>query len=153
MRKNTKTVDVIIVIVLVLIVAAAGLAVFLPENERQTADTAFVDADGDGKVTYKDYIGKRVGIVTGSSFEAPTLKFFPDSEYLYYDSLSDIILALEQSKIDCFIYDEPVLRMAHIDHPGIGYLNDILRKDDYSFAFGKDNEKTDHLREQFNEML
>ncbi|MBO6303063.1 MAG: ABC transporter permease subunit [Ruminiclostridium sp.] len=153
MRKNTKRVDIIIVIVLILIAAAIVLAVLPPKNDQQTHDTVSADTDGNGTITYKDYIGKRVGIITGSSFEQPTLEYLPDSEYLYYDTLSDIILALNQGKIDCFICDEPVLRMAHIEHPDIGYLSEVLRTDNYSFAFRKNDERADRIMEQFNEML
>jgi len=32
-------------------------------------------------LSYKDYVGKRVGILTGSSFEQPTFEFLPDSEH------------------------------------------------------------------------
>ena len=153
MRKNTKKVDIIIIAVIFLLIVGGILLAILSNSERENGNVIIADTNGDGEITYTDYIGKRVGIVTGSSFEAPTFEYLPDSEYLYYDTLSDIILALEQNKIDCFIYDEPVLRMAHLEKPEVGYLDDVLREDCYSFAFPKNNEKADHTLEQFNEML
>ncbi len=153
MRKSTRKVDIIIIAVIILLIAGVILLTFMPNRDNQNENVVFADTDGDGEITYTDYIGKRVGIVTGSSFEDPTFEYLPDSEYLYYDTLSDIILALEQNKIDCFIYDEPVLRMAHLEKPEVGYLDDVLREDCYSFAFPKNNEKADHTLEQFNEML
>jgi len=153
MRKNTKKVDIIIIAVILLLIAGGILLALLPQKEQQDENTITADIDGDGIITYKDYIGKRIGILTGSSFEEPTFDYLPDSEYLYYDTLSDLILALKQNKIDCFISDEPVLRMIHIEQPEVAYLNDALRKDNYSFAFPKNNERTDHIMEQFNEML
>ena len=153
MRKNTKKVDIIIIAVMLLLIVGGILLALLPQKEQQAETVISADTDGDGSITYKDYIGKRVGIVTGSSFEEPTFEFLPDSEYLYYDTLSDLILALKQDKIDCFIYDEPILRMVHIEQPDVGYLSDVLKKDDYSFAFPKNKDRTDHIMEQFDEML
>ncbi|MBQ9383452.1 MAG: ABC transporter permease subunit [Ruminiclostridium sp.] len=153
MRKNTKKVDIIIIAVLLLLIAGGILLALLPQKEQQAEKSAAASAGSSGSISYKDYIGKRVGIVTGSSLEKPTFTFLPDSEYFYYDTLSDLILALKQNKIDCFMYDEPILRMIHIEQPEIGYLSDMLKKEDYSFAFQKNSEKADVLIGQFNEML
>ena len=108
---------------------------------------------GTPALSYKDYVGKRVGILTGSSFEQPTFEFLPDSEYFYFDSFSDLIMALTNNKIDCFIEDEPLLRSAAIDHPELSYLPEILKEDKYSFCFQKNGEKAELLQKQFNEMI
>lgn len=153
MRNNTKKVDIIIIAVIILLIAGGILLALLPQNEQQAENTISAETGGDGNITYNDYKGKRIGILTGSSFEDATFEFLPDSEYLYYDTLSDLILALKQNKIDAFLEDEPVIRMVHIEQPEVAYLSDVLRTDDYSFAFPKNNEKADRIMEQFNEML
>ena len=105
------------------------------------------------QITCEDYIGKRVGILKGSSFEEDTLKYLHDSEYYYYDSLSDLLLALSQNKIDCFIHDEPVLKMAVKGFPKVDYIEDVIEEENYSFVFQKNGDKGEILQSQFNEML
>ncbi len=106
-----------------------------------------------GTVKYTDYVGKRIGILTGSSFEEPTLEFFPNSEYLYLDSASDLVMALIQNKIDGFVEDEPVLRTMCLNQPELAYLKDILKKEEYSFCFPKSGQRSDQYLKQFNDML
>ncbi len=91
--------------------------------------------------------------MTGSSFETPTLEHFPKSQYLYFDTISDMIMALQQNKIDGFVHDEPVLRMASAEQPDITYFQKCLRDDTYCFAFQKTGDRSEKLRGQFNEML
>ena len=42
--------------------------------------------------------GRRMGIVTGTSFEPITLQYYPDSQYLYFDSNSDVVTALTKKR-------------------------------------------------------
>ncbi|MBQ7520854.1 MAG: transporter substrate-binding domain-containing protein, partial [Clostridia bacterium] len=97
--------------------------------------------------------GRRMGIVTGSSFEAATLKNYPNSEYLYYNTNSDVVTALITGKIDGFLGDEPVIRVMCQEVPEMTYLPEMLTHDDYAFGFGKNTERADRIRGQFNEML
>ncbi|MBR1443239.1 MAG: ABC transporter permease subunit [Firmicutes bacterium] len=152
-RKNTKKIDAIIIIVLILICAAIGFFVTRPDSSTANKGEAQQAAKPADEVTYEDYVGKRVGILTGSSFEENTFEYLPDSEYLYYDSLSDLILALSQNKIDCFVHDEPVLRWAVKEHDDIDYIKKVIKEDNYSFAFQKEGERGELLKNQFNEML
>ena len=101
----------------------------------------------------EDLNGKRMGIVTGTSFEAPTLEFFPDSQYLYFSTNSDVVTALTNNKIDGFLADEPVIRMICKEVPQITYLPEKITHDDYAFGFAKNSERADKIRSQFNEML
>ncbi|MBO5560704.1 MAG: ABC transporter permease subunit [Firmicutes bacterium] len=153
-RKNTKKIDAIIIAVLVLICVGIGLMVTRKGNDtKNTQQPEQTQVQANKEVTYEDYIGKRVGILTGSSLEENTLKYLPDSEYSYYDTLSDLMLALSQNKIDCFVHDEPVLRMAVKEHPDVDYIKKVIKEDEYAFAFQKETEKGATLQEQFNEML
>ena len=101
----------------------------------------------------EDLNGKRMGIVTGTSFEAPTLQCFPDSQYLYFSTNSDVVTALTNNKIDGFLADEPVIRMICKEVPEITYLSERITQDDYAFGFAKKSERADRIRGQFNEML
>ena len=100
-----------------------------------------------------DYDGKRMGIITGTNFEAPTLELFPNSEYLYYNSYTDVAAALTNNKIDGFLGDEPTLKVMIAEIPAMTILPELLTHDDYAFAFGKNSERADKIRGQFNELL
>lgn len=100
-----------------------------------------------------DYDGKRMGIITGTNFEAPTLGLFPNSEYFYYNSYTDVAAALTNNKIDGFLGDEPTLKVMITEIPAMTVLPELLTKDDYAFAFGKNSERADKIRGQFNELL
>ena len=146
-EKNCK-VDAIIIIVLCLIVVWIIAAVMIPQKPSNgTGDEKSASAQ------ISDYNGKRLGIVTGSALEQPTFEHFPDSQYFYYDNISDMIMALHQNKIDGFVEDEPVLRMVSAEQPDIGYFKDCLRDDIYSFGFQKTGDRSAKLLSQFNEML
>ena len=101
----------------------------------------------------KSFDGRVIGIRTGSAFEPITLEMFPNSEYRYIDMDPDLILALQEGKIDAFIDDEPVAKMICYNNSDLAYFKDPLLIDDYSFAFSKDTAKSEILRSQFNEMI
>ena len=147
-----KKADFIIIAVALLIIAGIVLSVFAGSKNASGANEQAA-ADQKPAATYDDYNGKKMGIRTGSSFEALTLKYFPDSEYQYYDTDSDLIAALTSNKIDGFLNDEPVAAMIHVEHSDVDYIRKLLIDDDYSFGFQKDTERSNKLRAEFNETL
>ena len=118
--------------------------------EFVTSDTA---ASADLEAPYKKFNGKKIGILTGSSYEEPTIETFPDSEYMYFDTQSDMTLALDKGKIDGFITDEPVAKLACFENKNLGYYKNLIIEDNYCFGFNKDSKLSKKLREQFNEMI
>ena len=94
-----------------------------------------------------------MGIHTGSIFEQLSFEYFPDSEYLYYETTSDLIAALVNDKIDCFIMDEPVGKMIQSSNNQVMCLKDIIVDDDYSFAFQKDDPQAEKYLSEFNTFL
>jgi len=148
MRKNSKRTDFIIVAVILLLVAAGILFAVITGNNSSSPQ---VPAE---KISsYTDYNGKKIGIMTGTSFEVPTFEFFPDSQYFYYNNASDMAVALMQGKIDGFLGDEPQMRMLCQEQDGITYIKQKLTEEDYAFGFQKDNDRADMIRSQFDEML
>lgn len=144
---------------------ASGTIMITPERAESvnfsevyyTADAVAVvrkeAAAAGGEPSYAAYNGKRLGILTSSSFEAVTFEKFPNSEYLYFNTGADLATALTEGEIDAFISDEPNLRLLAANNPKITYLKTILAEDEYAFCFTKNNEKTSKYREQFNEMI
>ena len=145
-----KTDRIIIIIMLV-------LAVLLPVRYIfRTTGIGHKQPENSGKeagLTYEDYNGKKIGILTGTNMEKESFYYFPDSEYFYYDGYPNMNTALENGVIDAYLADEPALRCIHASRPGIDYLKDRLTNNSYSFAFRKDDPAEKKLRDQFNAFL
>ena len=149
--KRLKKTDFIIIAAILLIISGIVLSVFFKsENASGGAGQTAVEQKA---ATYDDYNGKIIGIRTGTIFEDLTFKFFPDSEYQYYETDSDLIAALNSNKIDGFLNDEPVARMIHLENEDVNFIRKLLVNDDYTFGFQKDSEKADRIRNDFNETL
>lgn len=58
-----------------------------------------------------------VGIVTGSSSEGFVQKILPQATLKHFSSVGDMILALEEHKIDAGVYSQPSLEVALKEHP------------------------------------
>ena len=145
-----KKTDYIIIAVLLALVIGIVFAVLHGTNQSD-ADSISVE-NNETAIDYTSFNGKRFGILTGSSFESATLQTFPDSEYFYFDTVSDLIAALRANKIDAFLEDEPVARMAHNANSSIDYIQKPLVNDDYCFAFNK-SERASKLLDEFNKYL
>jgi len=149
--KKLKKADLIIVTVALLLVACIVLSVVL--GTGKPAPSATGDTQTKTAATYSDFKGKRIGIRTGTSFEELTMKYFPDSQYLYFDTESDLVTALTGNKIDAFMNDEPVAEMIHIENNDVDFLKPCIVDDDYCFGFPKNKDGSDKLMAEFNEVL
>ena len=144
--KRIKKADLVIIAVILLIILAFVLnSVFRDSSSPASASS--------GKTSYTDFNGKRIGIKTGSVFEQMSFEYFPDSEYFYFESDSDLAAALQNNKIDAFLQDEPVARMIHAENSGLNYIKEVLVTDDYSFGFSKKKSSSKKYLREFNEML
>ena len=146
---TAKKTDRIIIVVLVILAVCIAAGVIIP----RTAGYRKGSKDGAQEVTYQDYNGKKAGILTGTNMEQETFRYFPDSEYLYFDGYPNMNAALESGVIDVYLADEPALRCIHASQPQISYLKDRLTNNKYSFAFRKDDPEEKKLRDQFNAFL
>ena len=95
---------------------------------------------------------QRVGVQTGTSFDAMVAEKLPGTRVEYYNSKADLVAALTGHKIDAFLVDEPVARLLMREYDRLTFLPDYV--DDYAFApvFAK-SEKGRALRDQFNAFL
>ncbi len=100
----------------------------------------------------EDFIGKRVGILTGYSHERDVIEKLPNSEYLYYDTLGELILSLKNGMIDCFADDNATLKLAALEHPEIALIENVLTES-YAYAFSKASPTARGRLERFNAFL
>ena len=121
--------------------------------------TAMVRDDGtaqgsaSGTVRWQDYNGKKLGVLVGPLMEDAAKAFFPDSEYLLFDSYPDCVTALLAGKIDGFLGDEPGVKSIRAEQPKVDYIHESLTENNYSFAFRKDDQKSAALCREFNAFL
>ncbi|MBQ8953269.1 MAG: transporter substrate-binding domain-containing protein, partial [Clostridia bacterium] len=107
---------------------------------RDDGEAAQGEMDGDEGVSqaaapaYTAYNGKRIGVLTGPLMEDVAHEYFPDSEYLLFNTYPDCITALLTGKIDAYLGDEPGLKTVHAEQPQIDYIHERITENNYSFA-------------------
>ena len=95
--------------------------------------------NGDEALTSIDQLDEaRIGTQTGAMFDQIIKERFPDAKMSYYNSISDLIAALESDKIDGFPLDEPVLRGIMSENDRLTRLPENLDTFQYAYAFKKD---------------
>lgn len=134
----------------ILIAALALAAVFSFLSGQKSSSSAQEPAR---HVTHEDYIGKKIGVLTGTNMEQAAKDFFPDSQYMYYDGYPDMNAALEAGLIDAYLGDEPAIRCIHANQPQIDYIKERLTHNSYSFAFRKNDPASAKIRDQLNQFL
>lgn len=146
---RAKRVDIEIIIFLLLLAA-----VFIAKGIFQKpADGGSGTGPAADTVSYEDYNGKNIGILTGTNMEQESFHYFPDSTYYYFDGYPNLNAALTNGVIDAYLGDEPALKSIHAQQPQIDYIKERLTNNRYSFAFRKDDPQEKALRDQFNGFL
>ena len=106
-----------------------------------------------GGSRWQDYNGKKLGVLVGPIMENTAKQFFPDSEYLLFNSYPDCISALLSKKIDGFLADEPGMKSTHAEQPEIDYIPERLTENVHCFAFRKNDPKSAALCQELNDFL
>ncbi len=96
--------------------------------------------------------GKRIGVETGTTFDAMTDKFFKDPQKSYYNTFTDMVEAIRQGKLDGFLMDEPTAAVLCARAGGVRYLPEMLTEENYAFAFPKTDDAA-ALRDELNEYM
>lgn len=127
--------------------------VFLEERGIAVRDTGGQNAPEAPPERWQDYNGRRIGVLTGTLMEEAARTYFPDSEYLYFNSYPDCNAALLAGKIDAYLGDEPNLKTIRAEQPKIDYIRDRITNQNYSFAFRKNDPESAALCSELNEFL
>ena len=126
---------------------------YVEEIAVMVRDDGTTPKSASGTVHWQDYNGKKLGVLVGPLMEDAAKEFFPDSEYLLFDSYPDCVTALLSGKIDGFLGDEPGMKSLHAEQPEVDYIHESLTENNYSFAFRKDDPKSAALCDEFNAFL
>lgn len=131
----------------VILAIPLALVLLLPMPAR-----AEKQGEQDTYATLQELDGKRIGVQTGSTFDAIVLKSLPNAQLSYFNSYADMTEALLTNKIDGFPADEPVIRMIVSENHELVMLEESMD----SFEFGAVFAKTPHgeqLKQEFDEWL
>ncbi len=96
--------------------------------------------------------GKTAGVMTGTPQDSIILSKLPDTKLQYFNSATDIALALEKKKIDFFALSTANYYTMVQQYKNMGYLDLVLVEYDIGTIFPK-TDKGDALREQLNEYI
>ena len=96
--------------------------------------------------------GKRIGVQTGSSFDAMIAENLPDAQVEYYNTKADLVAALTGHKVDAFAVDEPVAQILMRENDRVTYLSEYLDEYDFGFVVPR-SEAGEALRDRFNAFL
>lgn len=94
--------------------------------------------------------GKKVGVLTGSTYDRVLKNHHSRAVPEYFNSFSDQVEALKTGKIDAFLVDEPIARDILNHTAGVTCLKKLLTSDGYAFVFAKSQPE---LHRQVNAVL
>ena len=93
--------------------------------------------------------GIKLGIQTGVAYDQVAAEKMPKCTFVYYNSASDLAIALKKSKIGAYLVDEPVARMLFKEYPSQRVLT-ILQEEAYSWPMPRINPGSEKLCAEVN---
>ena len=100
-----------------------------------------------------DFENATLGILSGSSFDPLAKERFPNAQRQYYSLVPDMILAVEQGKIDAYISETTYVAAAIWEGAKIETVDDVIDRTNAGYIFRKDSEGAAAVREQLNAFI
>ncbi len=97
--------------------------------------------------------GKTAGVMTGTPQDSIILAKVPDAKIKYFNSAADLALALTSNKIDFMALPTVNYYTLAEQYKDLGYLDITFAANNVGTIFAKNNDKSDAIREQFNEYI
>ena len=114
--------------------------------------TGAVSAAEENITSWQQMDGKVIGTLTGSTGGPALEKNLPEAKIAYYDSVTDIILALDSHKIDGACIDKSFARYLSSEKDNLRILDGSMGKFDNAPVFPK-NQKGQDLEKQYSEFV
>ena len=127
-----------------LVIAMACICVFISIPLK-----TYGDSDED---TFKLLSGKTAGVMTGTPQDGIILAKVPDAHIQYFNSITDVALALEKNKVSFAALPTVNYYTLAEEYSDLGYLDAAFAVYDVGTVFAK-NEKGDAIREKLNEYI
>jgi len=98
----------------------------------------------------EDVLDKRIGVLLGSCHDNYATQHHPDATILRYQNVSDMLVALNQDKVDVAYFDHASLPDVFSKNPGLDVVAQDVFFAEIAAAFNQEN---DTLRIRFNAFL
>ncbi len=147
-KKNSifiRTVCIIMLAILCIGVPCSALA------ETTTAADATASSESEEEV-WKALSGKTAGVMTGTPQDKIILSKVPDANIQYFNSITDVALALQKKKVDFAALPTVSYYTLAQQYDGFGYLDAAFAVYDIGTVFAK-SEKSDPIRKELNEYI
>ncbi len=111
-----------------------------------------VKSSGEGPEykTYEDLDGKTVSMLTGAPFEDLVLSHAPGvAEFSYYNTMSDMLLALKQRKTDAILQNNAIASLAVNRDKALAHFPEPLKESVFGIAFNKEDESYDKWQKAY----
>ncbi len=96
---------------------------------------------GEGIQDSAQFIGKKIGVLTGSVQDQMLQGVLPGAIAEYFNSEVDMMTALKAGRIDGYLSDEPVLRYCLREVSGIKQYPGYVKKQVYALAMANENQE------------
>lgn len=87
----------------------------------------------------EDLAEARIGVLTGSTGEQLTNKYFPEADIKSFDDMMDAVTALLAGQVDAVLSGYPTVHSVTRYNPGVYYLEDAVAYEDTCVAVKKGN--------------
>ncbi len=109
-------------------------------------------ADEADVTSWQQMDGKKIGTLTGSVGGPAIEANLPNADIFYFDTITDLLTALQMEKVDAGCYDDSVFKYAKKDIENLEILDGVLLPSDYAPIFPK-NEQGRILADQYSEFV
>ena len=128
-------------------VAACTLAI--TEERKESVNFSVPTYEGGVVVVTKtdaaeNFAEQKLGVVSGTVFDAVAERLFPDAKITYFNSNNDMAEALESGRLDAYMLDEPMARVTAQSFRD-QQLSPVLEEANYAYAFAKNSERSAQL--------
>ncbi len=130
------------------LLAGVAIAVVLAAPGQATQALAAENSEA-AKAAIAKLSGKTAAVMTGTPQDEVVKRGVPDIELLYFNSMTDNLLALQSNKVDCFTIMDASYAFMVEEYPGLAYIDYPLGTYDVGTIFPK-NDSGEKLREQYN---
>lgn len=145
-KKNNVLIRAVCIIILVLLCLSTPCSVLAQETTQSTSLSKSEDE------VWAALSGKTAGVMTGTPQDKIILSKVPDAKIQYFNSITDVALALQKKKVDFAALPTVSYYTLAQQYEGFGYLDASFAVYDIGTVFAK-SEKSDPIRKQLNEYI
>lgn len=123
------------IVLILLCFLLTGLLAGCGQQKGQDVDAA---ASGQRIYSLEELEHGKLGILTGSVYDSVAKERFPEAEMNYYSSHADMIVSMEQGKLDAVLEDHIIYTTMNWENLPVTVLDEPVRINESAYILGKD---------------